>query len=165
MKPTQRGYIPSHEVPELPADQYDEYWVNEARQGEVEQQLQTVNTNLSGNISGYNLHVDRIVLPDGGLAFEEQTTTQPKLLKIDPNYITLTTSQIEIKKNIKLCVEFEHCGEKVGFFGATPATQSTGWSVTNLSEDKTLDADGALDQVADVLGSLIETLKNYGILG
>lgn len=46
-------------------------------------------------------------------------------------------------------------------------TVSTGWtSFTNLSTDKTCDADATTTaELADILGTLIEALKDAGILG
>lgn len=46
-------------------------------------------------------------------------------------------------------------------------TVSTGWtSFSNLSTDKTCDADATTTaELADILGTLIETLKDAGILG
>lgn len=56
--------------------------------------------------------------------------------------------------------------DALSFFNATPVAQSTGWSVTNETTDKSFDADATtVDELADVLGTLIETLKTYGILG
>ncbi len=56
--------------------------------------------------------------------------------------------------------------DAIGFFNATPVAQSTGWSVTNETTDKSFDANAtSIDELADVLGTLIETLKTYGILG
>ena len=56
--------------------------------------------------------------------------------------------------------------QKIGFWNATPVVQSTGWSVTNESTDKSFDANSyTMDELADVLGTLIETLKTYGFLG
>lgn len=55
---------------------------------------------------------------------------------------------------------------KLSFWGASPVVQSTGWSVSNESTDKSFDASATtLSEVANVLGTLIEDLKTYGILG
>jgi len=54
-----------------------------------------------------------------------------------------------------------------GGSGANPSwsTPDTGWSVTNKTEDKTLDCNvGSVDVVADVLGTLIDVLKSIGII-
>lgn len=55
---------------------------------------------------------------------------------------------------------------KVGFFGATPSVQSTGWTVTNHVLDKVIDANATtINEICDVLGELITELKSKGILG
>lgn len=56
--------------------------------------------------------------------------------------------------------------DQIGFFGTTPASKSTGWSVTNVTSDKTFNANATtIDEIADVLGTLIDTLKTHGLLG
>jgi len=66
---------------------------------------------------------------------------------------------LEVAGNLKI-------GGNVGFYNTTPQAQSTGWSVTNASSDKVFDADATtIDKISDVLGTLIETLKGYGLLG
>lgn len=63
-------------------------------------------------------------------------------------------------------IQTDASADALGFYNATPVAQSTGWTVTNETSDKVLDADSTtLDEVADVLGTLIETLKTVGILG
>jgi hypothetical protein len=53
----------------------------------------------------------------------------------------------------------------MGFFGTAGVAQSTGWSVSNVTTDKTFDANStSIDEVADVLGTLIDYLKTTGIL-
>jgi hypothetical protein len=55
---------------------------------------------------------------------------------------------------------------KVGFFGAAPSVQSTGWTITNHVATKVLDANATtVDEICDVLGELITELKLKGILG
>lgn len=62
--------------------------------------------------------------------------------------------------------DLNHDGSNIGFFGTTPAPQSTGWTVfSNLSTDKTCDADATtVEELADILGTLIEQLKTHGLL-
>jgi hypothetical protein len=56
---------------------------------------------------------------------------------------------------------------KIGLWGATAVVQNTGWSVTaGYTADKTFNpATTTLAEVANVLGTLIDTLKTYGVLG
>jgi hypothetical protein len=54
----------------------------------------------------------------------------------------------------------------LSFFDAAGASQSTGWSTNNYSTDTNFDASStSLGEIADVLSTLIETLKGYGLLG
>ena len=54
--------------------------------------------------------------------------------------------------------------EKLGFFGTTPVTPSTGWSVSNVTTTKSLDADStSIDEVADVLGTVVQVMLNHGL--
>lgn len=55
---------------------------------------------------------------------------------------------------------------QVGFFGVTPAAQPTGYTTfANLTTDRTLDANATtIDEVADVLGTLIQDLKTLGLI-
>jgi hypothetical protein len=56
--------------------------------------------------------------------------------------------------------------QKIGFWNATPVVQSTGWAMSNVTSDKVLDANATtIDELADVVGTLIDQLKTYGILG
>jgi len=53
----------------------------------------------------------------------------------------------------------------VGIFGTAPPAQPTGYAPTNVSTDRVFDANATTtEELADVLGTLIEDLKLYGIL-
>lgn len=54
----------------------------------------------------------------------------------------------------------------VGFYGGAGAAQTTGWSVTNVSTDKAFNASNTtVNELANVLGTLINTLKATNLLG
>ena len=60
----------------------------------------------------------------------------------------------------------DHDGSTVGFYGVAPAARSTGWAVTNSLSDKVYDANATtLDEVSDVLGTLITHLITIGLIG
>lgn len=62
--------------------------------------------------------------------------------------------------------DINHDGTNIGFYSATPVAQSTGWSVTNVTPDKSFDANATtLDEIADVLGTLITYLLSRGDIG
>lgn len=56
-------------------------------------------------------------------------------------------------------------GKKMGFFGAAPSTQATGWSATGMLTDRALTTTESLATVIDVLGTLINDLKAIGLIG
>lgn len=59
-----------------------------------------------------------------------------------------------------------HDGSTIGLNGAVPVVRSTGWAVTNVTSDKVFDANATtLDEISDVLGTLIDYLKLRGDLG
>ena len=59
-----------------------------------------------------------------------------------------------------------HDGATVGFFGTAPQAQNAGWEeFANLSSDKTCNADStSTEELADILGTLIKTLCDMGLL-
>jgi hypothetical protein len=53
----------------------------------------------------------------------------------------------------------------IGFYGQTPAARPSAYTVTNGTTDRSFDADAtSLDEIADVLGTLINDLKTIGLL-
>lgn len=57
--------------------------------------------------------------------------------------------------------------QKLGFWNAVPVIQNTGWTVTaGYTADKSFSpASTTLTETATVLGTLIDALKSYGLLG
>jgi hypothetical protein len=56
--------------------------------------------------------------------------------------------------------------QKLGFFNATPVVQPSAYTTSNVTTDRTFDANSTtLDEVADVLGTLIADLKSLGLVG
>lgn len=54
--------------------------------------------------------------------------------------------------------------EEWGFNGVTPSVTQTNWTTINVTTDRVLDANSTtLDEVADVLCTVIEDLKTKGI--
>lgn len=60
----------------------------------------------------------------------------------------------------------EHTGTTFGLYGTTPVAQSAAYTPTNVTTDRSYDADSTtLDEIADVLGTLIADLQLTGIIG
>jgi hypothetical protein len=56
--------------------------------------------------------------------------------------------------------------KNIGFHGATPVAQDTGWAVSNADVDRTFDASSLnVNELADVVGTLISKLTAKGLLG
>ena len=56
-------------------------------------------------------------------------------------------------------------GGSVGFFGVAPATRPGTYNITNLTTDRSYDANATtLDEVADTLGTLIGDLRTLGLI-
>jgi len=74
--------------------------------------------------------------------------------------------KIHGSSELELDGDLNHDGTNVGFHGATPVARSTGWTITNSTSDKVLDCDStSIDELADVLATLINTLITRGDLG
>ena len=55
---------------------------------------------------------------------------------------------------------------RIGFHGATPVAQSTGWSVSNPSSNTSLDVTNATDsELRQFVGTMASALKDLGLLG
>ena len=61
--------------------------------------------------------------------------------------------------------------DKIGFFGSAGTVQSTGWTATNVTQDKTIDCDAVtfdqpgIDLLADVIGTVITELLAKNLIG
>jgi hypothetical protein len=56
--------------------------------------------------------------------------------------------------------------QKLGFFNKTPVVQPSAYTPTNVSVDRTYDSNAtSIDELADVLGTLIADLQSIGLVG
>ena len=56
--------------------------------------------------------------------------------------------------------------QKLGFWGATPVVQPAAYTPTNVSTDRSYDANAtSIHELADVLGTLIADLQSTGFIG
>lgn len=65
---------------------------------------------------------------------------------------------------IGMMIQTNNPGSGLGFFGTYPTVRSNGWSASNYSASKTLDASNATS-VANVLATLILELRTKGLIG
>jgi len=68
---------------------------------------------------------------------------------------------------VRLDGTLEHNGSLVGLYGVAPVAQSATYGgITNVTTDRTYDANStSLDEIADVLGTLIADLRLVGVIG
>jgi hypothetical protein len=102
---------------------------------------------------------DYAIETDGGFLFGAYTEAT-----------AVTSGRIDIAwrwKHLGLPPIFEiTSGGAIGFHGVTPVARSTGWAVTNVTSDKVFDADStSINELADVLGTLINDLIAKGLIG
>lgn len=67
--------------------------------------------------------------------------------------------------NIEIDGALNHDGATAGFFGTAPVAQAAAYTPTNVSADRSYNADATtINELADVLGTLIADLQAYGLL-
>lgn len=68
--------------------------------------------------------------------------------------------------DVQIGGDLDHDGSLVGFYGTAPTAQSAAYTPSNVTPDRSYDADSTtLDEVADVLGTLIADLQAVGLVG
>jgi hypothetical protein len=68
--------------------------------------------------------------------------------------------------NIEIDGNLNHDGTGVGFYGTVPVAQSAAYTPTNVSTDRSYDANATtVNELADVLGTLIADLQATGLIG
>lgn len=62
--------------------------------------------------------------------------------------------------------DIDHNGSNIGFFGAAPTAQPAAYTPTNVTTDRSYDANSTtVTELADVLGTLIADLQSLGLVG
>jgi len=107
-------------------------------------------------MDGAGSFVNRLVYTPGAFAFQEET-----VISTTSGDLTLNPSgAVTISKDIN------HDGTNIGLYGVVPVARSPGWTITNDLVDRLFDADlTSLNEVADLLATLITDLAATGIIG
>src|SRR3990172_3612750 len=72
---------------------------------------------------------------------------------------------LDVDEDLSVDGALDHNGTTVGFFGVTPVTRPTAYTITNAIPDKTLDCDStSLDELADLIAQVVSDLTSLGIL-
>ena len=76
-----------------------------------------------------------------------------------------STGKFQIDGEIEIDGDLNHDGSNIGFFGTAPAAQAAAYTPTNVTPDRAYDADATtLDELADIVGTIISDLQAYGLL-
>lgn len=80
--------------------------------------------------------------------------------------IRTETDQCLFGGKVEIDGDLDHDGTNVGFYGVTPVARSSTYSPSNVTTDRSYDANSTtVDELADVLGTLIADLQLTGIIG
>lgn len=81
------------------------------------------------------------------------------------NATPITTTGKIIGAEVEINGNLNHDGSNIGFFGTAPATQAAAYTPSNVSADRSYNANATtIDELSDVLGTLINDLISYGLL-
>ncbi len=109
-----------------------------------------------------------------GILLRGNSSTAPLTFGTSADVNLFRNAADVLRTNDKLLVDLElevdgalnHDGTTVGFYGVAPTTRSSAYTPTNVTTDRSYDANATtLDEVADVLGTLIADLQLTGIIG
>lgn len=93
----------------------------------------------------------KLNIASGGITMTDNLTISTK------NIITDTTTGTKIGTSTT---------QKLGFFNKTPVVQPSAYTPSNVTTDRSYNANSTtLDEVADVLGTLIADLQSLGLIG
>lgn len=121
---------------------------------------------MSGNDSVW--HDDYTQLAFG--AAYTPTGTNNRRVKTDSNGLTVIggaagTTTLFSQNNALGDLKHGGTTAKLGLFGATPVSRTAAYTPTNVTPDRSYDANATTtDELADVLGTLIADLQSYGLL-
>jgi hypothetical protein len=106
----------------------------------------------------YTNNAERIsILGNGNIGFGD-TNPSERLSIVDGGNIKLgTTTGTKIGTSTS---------QKLGFFNATPVVRPSAYTPTNVTTDRSFDANAlSIDELADVVGTLVADLQSLGLIG
>lgn len=107
------------------------------------------------------------IIIDGNGDLDIGTAAQLRLGGGGTDAVTIgrSTANTRIVGDLEIDKDLNHDGTVIGFFGTTPAVQVSAYTPINVSADRAYDANATtVDELADILGTLIADLQTYGLL-
>jgi hypothetical protein len=125
-------------------------------------------------VSGWKVNAPAIVLGTGSVVdamamliagnVAQGTNRYGLLVQSNPSGGTINRcARFSGAAGVRIDGPLDHHGSTLGFYGATPVARQT-YTPTNVTTDRSFDANATtLDEVADVLGTLINDLQAVGL--
>ena len=80
--------------------------------------------------------------------------------------LLLTAAIVRTTQDLEIDGDLDHDGTNVGFHGVAPAPLSAAYTPTNVTPDRAYDANAtSINEIADVLGTLIADMQLKGLIG
>ena len=79
-----------------------------------------------------------------------------------------STSKFNVNNTgtITIIGDLNHDGSNIGFFGTAPTAKSSAYTITNPTTNRTYDANSTtINELADIMATLINDLQAYGLIG
>jgi hypothetical protein len=118
----------------------------------------------AAHVTGFDvLRLAPSIISDAGTG----TKNFIRCVRTGTDYFTVGwTGEGRFASDLEIDGALNHDGSTVGFYGTAPTAQSAAYAPTNVTPDRSYDADSTtLDEIADVLGTLIDDLQLTGLIG
>ncbi len=124
-----------------------------------------VDLNVIGGAGTGDLSGD---LTKGAIHFQthDQGSSGTAISSATDKMILSRAGDLQVNGAVEVDGDLNHDGSGVGFYGTAPVAQSSAYTPTNDSTDRSFDANAtSVDELADVLATLITDLQATGLIG
>lgn len=112
------------------------------------------------NTGHFQLETGHIWATGGDLRFNDGTPASATDYDFQVN-----ATRCEAPNELQIGGNLNHDGTNIGFFGVAPVARAAAYTPTNVVTDRSYDANStSMNELADVLGTLIADLQGYGLL-
>jgi hypothetical protein len=116
----------------------------------------------SGAAANYGIVLASSDLFGGAIWFG---AAQNSKIGYDGTDLVITAANVRTTAALEIDGALNHDGATAGFFGTAPAAQAAAYTPSNVTADRSYDANSTtIDELADVLGTLIADLQSYGLV-
>jgi hypothetical protein len=106
------------------------------------------------------LNTGHIWATSGDLRFKDSAPVSATDYQLE-----ITSARVHVVPELEIDGALNHDGTTVGLYGVTPVVRSAAYTPTNVTTDRSYDANAtSMDELADVLGTLVADLQATGII-